>query len=321
LLLGFYLQRSKPHFHFTSVSSFFFPQGFLYNLFADPDIIRLPTAIQFLQKPLAWVIAKRRAPKSSAAYESIGGGSPIIKYTSLQAQMIEKELARRLQSRGQLKDASLSLETPFASSSSSSSLSGDSAATATATATDGAAFEKPKCYFAMRYWHPFTKDVLDEIHDDGINSLVILPLYPQFSISTSGSSLRAIQEIFFENPDKWSVPQLQHTVVPAWYHRRGYVRAMSRLIVHEILQFTAVQRQDPAGLNVLFSAHGVPKSYVESGDPYQDQIEECVKVILLSLSLPKPPSLSLPCSRDLCQRGYMKSDQPFLSQYVLHRAL
>jgi len=54
-------------------------EGFLYNLFADPDIIRLPSLISFLQKPLAYVIAKRRAPKSTAAYQSIGGGSPIVK--------------------------------------------------------------------------------------------------------------------------------------------------------------------------------------------------------------------------------------------------
>ena len=54
-------------------------EGFLYNLFADPDIIRLPSLISFLQKPLAYFIAKRRAPKSTAAYQSIGGGSPIVK--------------------------------------------------------------------------------------------------------------------------------------------------------------------------------------------------------------------------------------------------
>ena len=54
-------------------------EGFLYNLFADPDIIRLPSFLSLLQKPIAYVIAKRRAPKSTAAYQSIGGGSPIVK--------------------------------------------------------------------------------------------------------------------------------------------------------------------------------------------------------------------------------------------------
>ena len=61
-------------------------EGFLYNLFADPDIIRLPSFLSILQKPLAYFIAKRRAPKSSEAYRTIGGGSPIVKYTRSQAQ-------------------------------------------------------------------------------------------------------------------------------------------------------------------------------------------------------------------------------------------
>ena len=91
-------------------------EGFLYNLFADPDIIRLPPGLSLFQKPLAMFIAKRRAPKSREAYQSIGGGSPIVAYTSEQASLIEKELATRgLPS---------------------------------------------KAYFAMRYWHPFTEDVL-----------------------------------------------------------------------------------------------------------------------------------------------------------------
>ena len=91
-------------------------EGFLYNLFADPDIIRLPPGLSLFQKPLAMFIAKRRAPKSKEAYQSIGGGSPIVAYTSEQASLIETELAERgLPS---------------------------------------------KAYFAMRYWHPFTEDVL-----------------------------------------------------------------------------------------------------------------------------------------------------------------
>jgi|TARA_B110000090_G_scaffold48082_1_gene54786 ferrochelatase len=56
-------------------------EGFLYNLFADPDIIRLPPLLAWAQRPLALFIAKRRAPVSSIGYEAIGGGSPIVKYT------------------------------------------------------------------------------------------------------------------------------------------------------------------------------------------------------------------------------------------------
>jgi hypothetical protein len=61
-------------------------EGFLYNLFADPDIIRLPKFVSGLQKPLATLLSKRRAPQSREAYESIGGGSPIVAYTTAQAR-------------------------------------------------------------------------------------------------------------------------------------------------------------------------------------------------------------------------------------------
>jgi protoporphyrin/coproporphyrin ferrochelatase len=142
-------------------------EGFLYNLFADPDIIRLPPIVSILQKPIAWAIAKRRAPKSSVAYESIGGGSPIVKYTGAQAQLLQTALSEK----------------------------GYDA----------------QCYFAMRYWHPFTEETLAQIQKDQINTLVIVPLYPQYSISTSGSSLRVLQEIFQKNPLLWGSDKVSHT--------------------------------------------------------------------------------------------------------------
>ena len=67
-------------------------EGFLYNLFADPDIIRLPKFVSGLQKPLAALLSKRRAPQSREAYESIGGGSPIVQYTTAQARALEDQL-------------------------------------------------------------------------------------------------------------------------------------------------------------------------------------------------------------------------------------
>ena len=155
-------------------------EGFLYNLFVDPDIIRLPPFLSFLQKPIAYVIAKRRAPQSIAAYESIGGGSPIVMYTQAQADLIQAALC--------------------------------------AKGLDA------KCYFAMRYWNPYTEESLEAMRKDGINSIVILPLYPQYSISTSGSSLKLLQDIFYQQPEIWGSDKVQHTVVPSWYYRRGYIR-------------------------------------------------------------------------------------------------
>ena len=144
-------------------------EGFLYNLFADPDIIRLPGPISFLQKPIASILSKRRAPKSKAAYDSIGGGSPILKWTNAQASALEVKLIER-------------------------------------------GFSSARCYVAMRYWHPFTSEAVDEIRNDGINKLVVLPLYPQYSISTSGSSLRALMNEF--DKESYFQSDMVHTVIP-----------------------------------------------------------------------------------------------------------
>jgi ferrochelatase len=73
-----------------------------------------------------------------------------------------------------------------------------------------------------------------QIKSDGITRLVVLPLYPQFSISTSGSSLRLLENIFRE--DEYLV-NMQHTVIPSWYQREGYVQAMANLIEKEVYKF------------------------------------------------------------------------------------
>lgn len=103
--------------------------------------------------------------------------------------------------------------------------------------------------------------------NDGIDNMVIVPLYPQYSISTSGSSLKLLEHIFYREPELWGPDKVQHTVVPAWYYRPGYVRAMARLILNELASYTQTDMQQ--GLHILYSAHGVPQSYIEAGDPYQ----------------------------------------------------
>lgn len=70
-------------------------QPFLYNLFADPDIIRLPPAVQFLQPAIAQLISTVRAPKSREGYEAIGGGSPLRRITEEQAEALRASLQRQ----------------------------------------------------------------------------------------------------------------------------------------------------------------------------------------------------------------------------------
>mmetsp|Transcript_4605 Transcript_4605/g.7242 ORF Transcript_4605/g.7242 Transcript_4605/m.7242 type:complete len:571 (+) Transcript_4605:210-1922(+) len=212
-------------------------QPFLYNLFADPDIIRLPAAVRFLQSPLAALLSNSRAPKSRKAYESIGGGSPLRRITDEQAQALKQSLAAKGQA--------------------------------------------AEVYVGMRYWKPFTEDATEQIKADGITQLVVLPLYPQFSISTSGSSLRLLEQIFSE--DEYLQMQMKHTVIPSWYQRPGYVQAMADLIKGE-LNKPGSEFDSPDEPIIFFSAHGVPVSYVEdAGDPYKQEMEECVALIVAQL--------------------------------------
>ncbi|XP_022750813.1 ferrochelatase-2, chloroplastic isoform X3 [Durio zibethinus] len=133
-----------------------------------------------------------------------------------------------------------------------------------------------KVYVGMRYWHPFTEEAIEQIKRDGITKLVVLPLYPQFSISTSGSSLRLLESIFRD--DEYLV-NMQHTVIPSWYQREGYIKAMANLIEKELRKFDR-----PEKVIIFFSAHGVPLAYVEeAGDPYKAEMEECVDLIIEEL--------------------------------------
>ena len=79
---------------------------------------------------------------------------------------------------------------------------------------------RSKVYIAMRYWHPFAEEAVAEMNADGIERLVILPLYPQFSISTSGSALRVLERMLYTEP---GFP-MKSSVVPAWYNRPGYLQ-------------------------------------------------------------------------------------------------
>jgi protoporphyrin/coproporphyrin ferrochelatase len=203
---------------------------FLYNLFSDPDLIRLP--LPFLQKPLAAFIATTRAPISQQNYAAIGGGSPLLQITQEQADAIENSLQRH-----------------------------------------GLA---AKVYVGMRYWTPFTEEAIAQIKQDGITKLVVLPLYPQFSISTSGSSFKLLDKLWQADPE---LQKIERITIRSWCDRPGYIKAMAEMIDAKLKS-----APDPEIPYIFFSAHGVPKKYVmEYGDSYQLEIENCVDGIMKSL--------------------------------------
>ncbi|HAE05464.1 MAG TPA: ferrochelatase, partial [Richelia sp.] len=121
--------------------------------------------------------------------------------------------------------------------------------------------------------------------EENIKHLVILPLYPQFSISTSGSSFRLLEKLWQKNP---KLQQMAYNAIPSWYKQSCYLQAMADLISQELDQLL-----NPNEAHIFFSAHGVPKSYVEeAGDPYQQEIEECTELIMLTLNRPNNYSLA-----------------------------
>ena len=127
-------------------------------------------------------------------------------------------------------------------------------------------------YVGMRYWKPFTEDAVAALRADGVTDLIVLPLYPQFSISTSGSSLRLLEDMMDADP---GFASLRHAVVPSWYWRPGYLDALASLIDADLARFP-----DPGAVEIFFSAHGVPVSYVNDGDPYQAEMEDCVRLVM-----------------------------------------
>jgi ferrochelatase len=212
---------------------------FLFNLFSDPEIIRLP--IKGLQKPLAWLISTLRSGKSQENYRQIGGGSPLRKITEAQGEALELKLKE--------------------------------------------VGQDVKIYIGMRYWHPFTEEAIAQVQKDEITKLVVLPLYPQFSISTSGSSFRVLEEMWSENTH---LEQIQYTLIPSWYNQTQYLEAMADLISQELTQMA-----NPDQVHIFFSAHGVPQSYVdEAGDPYQQEIQECTRLIMATLNRPNQHTLA-----------------------------
>jgi len=189
-------------------------EPFLFNLFYDPAIIRLP-------KPLRWLLAKlissRRAPVAQHIYAQMGGRSPILPQTEAQARALEVLLAEEFDAR---------------------------------------------CFVAMRYWHPFADEAARAVKSWGADEIVLLPLYPQFSTTTTQSSLTD-WACASEAAGLNTVPH----IVKDYPEQSGFVEGYAKL-----LRSILLQHEGRENLRVLFSAHGLPEKIVKAGDPYPQQI-------------------------------------------------
>ena len=274
-------------------------EPFLENLFSDPDIIDFPFA-RLARPALARLIASRRAKHARQHYASIGGKSPLRELTDLQARALESELRKSIAAR---------------------------------------------VFVAMRYWHPSTEEVAREVDAQPFRNLVLLPLYPQYSKTTTGSSFNEWNRRY--RPE--AARKTPVRVVRQFYDHPGYLDAVVEKINQGLAWFGGVdsrqagERQaallratlvvagaphgpvhDVSGaphsdcaesrpnpqaatassvnpspyiqlapgkhlapdvnsapdIRLIFSAHGVPQSVIEAGDPYQEQVEATVELVM-----------------------------------------
>jgi ferrochelatase len=193
---------------------------FLFNLFYDRAILNLPNPFRYL---LARWISFSRNKKAKGIYSLIGGKSPILENTLIQAKRLR------------------------------SALEGD--------------FDV-MVVPAMRYWRPRTTNVLEVVNAFNPSKVVLLPLYPQFSTTTTKSSTEEWKKIA---PQWQSKTVIEH----CYFNDADFVKAHQELIkpiLSEAKKYGAPR--------ILFSAHGLPQKVIDGGDPYQRQIEASVAAIM-----------------------------------------
>jgi ferrochelatase len=127
-----------------------------------------------------------------------------------------------------------------------------------------------KVFVAMRYWNPLTLEAVAAVNAEKFDSLVLLPLYPQYSFATTLSSLKEWRRLY-----KPFVPAPEEHLIEHFYDHPLYIEAVVDRIELALSHFS-----DPHRAHIVFSAHGLPLSLIEKGDPYQKQIQETVRLIM-----------------------------------------
>jgi protoporphyrin/coproporphyrin ferrochelatase len=202
-------------------------EPFLFNLFKDPAIIRLPASLRL---PLAWLVARRRTGTAREIYARLGGASPLLANTEAQARALEVALG-----------------------------------------------DQHRCFVAMRYWHPTSSEAACAVAEWGPDEIVSLPLYPQFSTTTTASSLadwrRAAVQQGLNRPSR---------SVCCYPAESGFVDAVAELIRPEL----AAASNHGKAPRLLLTAHGLPKRIVQAGDPYPSQVEMTARAVVEKLAQP-----------------------------------
>ncbi|GGF59145.1 ferrochelatase [Terasakiella brassicae] len=131
-------------------------------------------------------------------------------------------------------------------------------------------------FISMRYWHPMSDDCAQKVKEFNPDHIVLLPLYPQFSTTTSESSLKD-----WEQAAKKAKITAKTTSICCYPTNNGFASAITDLLLQQIEEASHIGKP-----RVLFSAHGLPKKIVERGDPYQWQVEQSALAVVEKLNMP-----------------------------------
>jgi ferrochelatase len=125
-------------------------------------------------------------------------------------------------------------------------------------------------FVAMRYSRPSTLEALAAIKREGISRIVAVSLYPHYSRATTGSSLNELQRVLKQSGHKFEL-----TTIDRFYDHPLYIQALSEKVVEGLAQFA-----DPKDVEIVFSAHSLPQSFIDEGDPYLAHITETVRLVM-----------------------------------------
>lgn len=176
-------------------------------------------------------------------YRLIGGKSPLLDITRAQADALERALNPSATGRGETGKGRI----------------GDTET----VLVPGSRF---RVYIGMRYWRPFIEDTVRRMRDEGIRSTLAISLYPHYSLATTGSAMERFQEVIREYP-------MESSSISSWYDHPLYVASLAGSIRKGLELFGD-------GADVLFSAHSLPMSIVEAGDPYVSHIKATIDAVV-----------------------------------------
>ncbi|MDI9349310.1 MAG: ferrochelatase [Candidatus Symbiobacter sp.] len=185
---------------------------------------------------LAQFIGKKRAKTAQAIYEKMGGSSPLLANTKAQADALHQAITKEF-------------------------LTPD---------------QEVKVFIAMRYWHPMTAATVAEVKKYAPDKIILLPLYPQFSTTTSGSSLK----LWHQEAKQQGLTATTQAIC-CYPQLPNFIKSLSDLVK------PIYQKSRALGpTKLLLSAHGLPKKIIAKGDPYQYQVEQTAQALVTQLALP-----------------------------------